>query len=152
MAFVRAYMKPGNTRTVVYQDEKGDKILYQNGSRSWRTNNPGNIAKSTFATKQGAIGDDGINAIFPDVATGHAALEALLKGLKYLNSTIPDAFARYAPASENDPKAYSAFILKKTGLAPDRTLASLTGGEFIKILAAIQGFEGWREGKIIAGA
>jgi len=32
----------------------------------------------------------------------------------------------------------------------DRTLASLTPEEFAKLLAAIQAYEGWKEGKIVA--
>jgi len=81
MPFTRAYAKPGDSRTIVYEDDKGNKTNYQNGSRSWRNNNPGNIIKGKWADKHGAIGDDGAMAVFPDYETGRAALEALLKGV-----------------------------------------------------------------------
>ena len=148
MGFVKAYPKTQGGRTVVYEDEKGHKTLCQNGSRSWRTNNLGNLAKGGYADRHGAIGDDGANAIFPDRVTGRAALEALLRDAGYRSRTIPAAMKCYAPAPENDPAAYSAFVLKKTGLAADRTLTSLTPNEFAKLLAAIQAFEGWKEGKV----
>jgi hypothetical protein len=84
MPFVKAYPKTSGGRIIVYEDEKENQTLYQYGSRSWRTNNPGNIARGKFCTRHGAIGDDGVNAIFPDVAAGFAALGAqLLQGSAY---------------------------------------------------------------------
>ena len=148
MGFVKAYCRDEGGLTIVYEDEKADRTVYQRGSRSWRTSNPGNIAKGGYADRHGAIGDDGANAIFPDCSTGRAALEALLRDASYSSRTIPAAMKCYAPAPENDPAAYSAFILKETGLEPDRKVSSLTPAEFGKFLAAIQIFEGWKEGKV----
>lgn len=148
MAFVKAYPKEGSSRAVVYEDEKGNKSVYQHGSRSWRTNNPGNLAKGAYCDRHGAIGDDGENAIFPDLESGLAALQALLKSQGYVNHTISEAMKLYAPYPINNPEAYTAFILKNTKLAKSRTLASLAPEEFAKLLGAIQTFEGWKEGKI----
>ncbi len=49
------------------------------GSRSYRNNNPGNIKLGSFAKQFGATeADNQGHAIFPDYASGRAALEALL--------------------------------------------------------------------------
>jgi hypothetical protein len=48
-------------------------------TRGDRNNNPGNIEYGKFALAHGAVGTDGRFAIFPDKATGVAAMKALLK-------------------------------------------------------------------------
>ena len=43
--------------SVLYEADDGSKVLRSGGSRTWRSNNPGNIsAKGGFASRHGAIG------------------------------------------------------------------------------------------------
>lgn len=45
-----------------------------------------------------------------------------------------------------EEEKYRRYLLKKTGLAPDRTLGSLTKEEFECFRNAIETMEGWKEG------
>lgn len=130
---------------VAYSD--GMKV---GGSRSWRNNNPGNIMAGQFATGHGAIGSDGQFAVFPDEATGKAALTSLLKGDSYKDLSVADTMAKYAPPTENDTKAYTAAVSKATGLDATRTMGSLSDDEMENFTAAIQKHEGWRAGETMA--
>ncbi len=92
------------------------------GPRNLRNNNPGNIEYGAWAKAHGATGSDGRFAVFPDAATGSAAVDALLQsyGNRGLN-TVGGVIGRWAPASENDTSGYAATVAKRLGVgANDR--------------------------------
>ena len=126
---------------VVYANE-----VRSGGSRAWRNNNPGNIIGGKFATSQGAIGNDGRFAIFPDEATGSAALTNLLRSDGYKDLTVADAMKKYAPPAENDTAGYTAAVEKATGLSGDKKMGTLTDEEMGSFTEAIRTHEGWIEG------
>lgn len=96
------------------------------GSRANRNNNPGNIEFGEFAIAHGATGSDGRFAIFPDAATGFAALTALLVNF-YKGLTLPQFVEKYAPSSENDTGAYVQNLSSWTGLNPDQPIDGAIG-------------------------
>lgn len=132
---------------MLYVAEDGSLTLRIGGSRPWRTFNPGSLDFGEFAQRHGAIGTDGRLAIFPDYETGRAALSALLHGGSYINLSIYNAIARYAPPDENDTSGYRGMISQFTGLDIDRILNTLNEGEFDSVLDAIQRVEGYIEGE-----
>ncbi|MCD9228933.1 hypothetical protein ACPPTR_10495 [Ralstonia pseudosolanacearum] len=92
------------------------------GPRNLRNNNPGNIEYGAWAKAHGATGSDGRFAVFPDAATGSAAVDALLQsyGNRGLN-TVSRVIGRWAPASENSTSGYAATVAKRLGVgANDR--------------------------------
>ncbi|MDO3527537.1 hypothetical protein ACNRBH_09200 [Ralstonia pseudosolanacearum] len=92
------------------------------GPRNLRNNNPGNIEYGAWAKAHGATGSDGRFAVFPDAATGSAAVDALLQsyGNRGLN-TVSGVIGRWAPASENNTSGYAATVAKRLGVgANDR--------------------------------
>ncbi len=137
-------------RRILYVDEAGKQFLYCEGSRAWRTHNPGNIIRGAFATKHKAIGDDGINAIFGSVEAGLEALKALLKGSTYSPLSIELAMQRYAPDEDgNDSAAYARFIEQETGIPMNSVIGGLSDVDFAKLLGAIQTMEGWKVGEVL---
>jgi len=102
-------------------------------NRATRNNNPGNINFAPWtAAKFGAVletipeGYDEVArfAHFPDVATGWAAMRALLTE-SYVGLTIAAALAKWAPPSDgNNVSAYQAGVCASTGLTPDTVLTS----------------------------
>ena len=87
------------------------------GSRPQKNNNPGDLEYGKFAKAHGAIGTDGRFAIFPDAATGYAAMAALLHSA-YAGMTIEAALNKYAPPVENQTNVYLAHVCEWTGLQP----------------------------------
>lgn len=151
MAFVRAYSPA--PRKVVYLDESEQKTTYSGGSRAWRTQNPGNIVRGRFADAHGAIGDDGVNAIFPSEESGRSALVALLRTSTYQRLTVAGTIERYAPASDgNDPEQYQRFVRSQTGLDLARVMNTLNEEELQALRSAIEKMEGWRPGDIVGHA
>ena len=134
--------------TVTYVDNKGGITIYKDGKRSWRNNNMGNMVKTPFTKRHGAIGDDGTFAIFPDYDTGRSAESALLTGPTYSNLSIADAVAKLTPKYTNDTAKYIADLKKMTGLDVARKISSLKSSEIDKVLDAIKQLEGWEEGTI----
>ncbi len=143
--FVRAY-EGESWRTRIYETSDGRKYVKEGGSRSWRNNNPGNIIKSKFANRHGAIGDDGRFAIFPDYETGRTALSNLLLTTRYQTNTIYGAIADYAPPFENDTDNYRRFIQRKIGLDLNTRLSNLNSHQLSSVINAIQQIEGYRVG------
>ncbi|NNC06407.1 hypothetical protein HJC10_26600 [Corallococcus exiguus] len=131
-------------------------VLYPNevrgeGTIAWRNNNPGNIRNGAFANAHGAFkGKHNRHfAIFPNHATGFAALIELLKTQQYQTLSVTAAMKRYVPASDdNDPVAYARTLSKKTGVDVNRLLSSLSSAELQKFAAAIQQVEGWKAGVV----
>ncbi len=137
----------GSKKTiVVYSDNDGNKLVKENGSRSWRNNNPGNIRSGTFANRYGSIGSIERFAIFPDYETGRAALRSLIRGPSYVNLSIYNAIEKYAPIKENNTANYKKLISKLTGLDGNRKISSLNDQELDKLLNAIEKIEGYVKG------
>jgi hypothetical protein len=84
-------------------------------NRPQRNHNPGDIEYGDFAKRHGATGSDGRFAIFPDDATGMAALQALLASPNYANLSLEDKIKRFAPSNENNTAAYVASVKKYLG-------------------------------------
>ncbi|HEY5828855.1 MAG: TIGR02594 family protein [Hyphomicrobiaceae bacterium] len=146
MPFVRArLLRP---KQVLYESDTGEHLVYEGGTRAWRTNNPGNIKFGSFADAHGAIGNDRLNAVFPDAQIGRDAIGALLRTPSYQRLTVAGAIARYAPPQENDTAAYQRFVARKTGLEPGRAMSSLSNQELAAVIGAIQVIEGWSPGTI----
>jgi len=128
-------------------------VVYDNevrveGSRAWRTNNPGNLEYHQFARDHGAIGPDGRNAVFPDEQTGAEAIAALLQTNTYQLLTIREAITRYAPPDENDTEDYINTIRRQTGLDPNTRMSSLTPNQLMSVVRTIRVVEGWRPGQV----
>jgi hypothetical protein len=145
---VSAEKGPG--RSIIYTDENGKKTVKKDGSPAWRNNNPGNIIKGSWARRQGAIGDDGKFAIFPDVETGRKAKKSLLTGKYGEYDSIRKMIRVYAPKSDNnDPEKYADHIERWASLDVDNTkIKDLKPEELEKLLDAMQRQEGFQEGTI----
>lgn len=96
---------------------KGSKANRPKANRPQRNHNPGDIEYGDFAKTHGATGSDGRFAIFPDDATGFAALRALLGTQGYSSLTIEQAIGKFAPPKENDTAKYVRDVTKSTGLS-----------------------------------
>lgn len=136
-------------QTTIFTTSDGQKIKHIGGSVAWRNNNPGNIKKSDFAYKNGAIGETDKWAVFPDEQTGLKAIVNLLKTGNYYNLSVSGAIHRWAPTSDNnDPQKYSERVEQLTGLNADTKINRLKDDDLLKIARAIQKIEGWTPGTI----
>lgn len=151
MPYIRAEVgekSAGSDKTArIYYDQDGNKMVKVDGSRSWRNNNPGNLAYYKFSKENGAIGSDGTFAIFPDYETGQRARKKLLKGSQYHHLTIKEMAYKYEPESSEKSESYCKCILSRSRLETERKLDSLDDEEFDKLLQAMQACEGWEVGK-----
>jgi hypothetical protein len=108
------------------QDD-GSFEIRKGGTRSWRNNNPGNIAYGKTAIANGALGKDEYGtAIFPTEEVGRRAALATLQSPTYQAFTLDQAIAEWAPSHENDTARYQRFVQSQTGLAGDTRLNTLT--------------------------
>lgn len=152
----------GNVRT--YTTQGGGNFRKVGGSRSWRNNNPGNMEYGTFAKSHGAIGTDGRFAIFPTEEAGRRAKEALIfesnggkrlpnnpldygAGIGYRDKTLTQMIAAYAPASENNTRAYQQRVLAAVG-GRNKRMRDYTPAERKAIMQAMLVVEGWKVGRI----
>jgi hypothetical protein len=136
----------GQGTTLTYTNADGTTTTLSGGSAAWRDNNPGNLVYNSYTQSLGAIGSNGNFAVFPDVATGTAALTALLNGPTYQALSVNDAIARYAPAFENNTSAYQAFVTNSLGASGSTTLSSLSQSQMQTLQSAIQHQEGYTAG------
>lgn len=95
-------------------------------------NNPGAIQAGPFATAQGATGSSGGFAVFPDVATGTAAEDALVSRYAGAGYTLSDLINAWSPpnAPGNSPEAtqnYINFVANATGANPNTPVSQLSG-------------------------
>ena len=151
----------GNVRT--YTTQGGGSFRKIGGSRSWRNNNPGNMEYGAFAKAHGAIGTDGRFAIFPTEEAGRRAKEALIfesnggkrlpnnpldygAGIGYRDKTLTQMIAAYAPASENNTRAYQQRVLAAVG-GRNKRMRDYTPAERKAIMQAMLVVEGWKEGR-----
>ena len=97
-----------------------------------QNNNPGNLRAGPGATGVDARGI----AIFPDLATGEAALQHQVdlnigRGLTLdeFFAGKPGVYAGYAPAADsNDPSSYAASVAGWLGIDPNTPLGALQAG------------------------
>jgi len=96
-----------------------------------RNNNPGNLRAGV-----GQTGTSGGYAVFPDLATGWAALDNQIqlninKGLtlEEFFAGKPGVYPGYAPqADSNNPNQYAAFVASQLGIDPNTPLSDLVSG------------------------
>ena len=99
--------------------------FYVEGSRPNRNKNPGDIEFGRFATAHGATQGDPRFAVFPDAATGWAAMKALFQGPAYKGLTVAEALNKWAPPVENQTNAYIANVCKWAACQPTDVIDSL---------------------------
>lgn len=134
-------------RVVAIPQDDGSFEIRRDGTRSWRNNNPGNIAMGGIARAHGALGkDDKSKAIFPTEEMGRRAAMAVLQSPKYQAFTLDRAIEAWAPPSENDTPRYQGFVRSQTGLAGNTPLSSLTPQQMRRLYDAIVRYEGWGKG------
>ncbi len=135
------FTSKGKTVTYYYP---GDSVVVLKGNIPNRQNNPGALKYGEFAKNHGAIGKGARGfAIFPSAEEGIEALKALLQSENYKNLTIFEAMKRFAPACENDPKAYADGIRKTTGIDAAKKLYELTKDELVLVVHKIVVTEGF---------
>jgi RHS repeat-associated protein len=140
----------GKTVEITYSN--GIVQVRKNGSRSWRNNNPGNLRNYPWVKKHGSIGQAGGGApgkppfaVFPDMETGEALRENLLRGLRYQGLTLDAMIATY---SETDVTAYQAFMREETGLSGNTLNTNFSGAEWNSLFSAMLTYEHFTEGTV----
>lgn len=133
---------------VIYVKKDGIKIKRSGGSTSWRTNNPGNIINSGFASANGAVGAAGRFAVFPNEEAGLQATIKLLRGKNYVNLQLSQVYHRWAPKGDgnNNPDAYANYVSKHSGVPLNKKINELNDNEMMRVARAMQKFEGWSIG------
>lgn len=128
---------------------KDGTVEKRTGHRNWRNNNPGNIEwRGGFAKRNGGIDTDGRFALFTTYTVGREAKRKLLfTGVNYVNLTLSNAIARYAPKFENDTAGYARAVLKVVNNV-DQVVSLYTKAEQDKILDAMQRVEGYVVGRV----
>jgi peptidoglycan hydrolase-like protein with peptidoglycan-binding domain len=124
--------------------------LRRSGVRNWRNNNPGNLEYGGFAKAKGAVGTDGRFAVFPTLEIGAKAKEDLVFGNNYINLSIRNAIAKYAPEKENDVNMYVGRIVQATRATPDTVLKDLTPEQRTAMMNTISQVEGFKTGTVVA--
>lgn len=159
----------GEGLSIVYYDKEGNKLTRRKdptpkslkGSKAWRHNNPGNLAKGAHTRQHGAIGsasyivknEEGkdqeyIFAIFPSYEVGRAAMVALFKEERYLKLTLEALPRKYTGVKDGKPDtkeaiAYRDFLKKSTKFDMNRTIRSLSDDEFNTLIKKMENYEGW---------
>jgi hypothetical protein len=125
--------------------------IRKDGNRNWRNNNPGNVTPGYYASLSGAIGDDDVFSIFPDVSSGNDAMYNFLGSVPYLYEkkrgdqpeTLDEAIYRYAPPPDNDTPAYQAYVHQHTGISGDTLMIQLSEDERLDVMEAMKHVEGF---------
>jgi hypothetical protein len=99
--------------------------FYTPGTRPNRNSNPGDIEYGPFAQAHGATHGDPRFAVFPDAATGFAAMAALFRSHGYSGLTVEQALNRWAPPAENQTNIYITNVCAWTGCKPTDLVSSL---------------------------
>lgn len=142
----------GEGLSTVYVRPDGTEDVYAGGTMAWRNNNPGNLKDGDFARRHGAIGaytnDNGTFAVFPDEATGTAALRDLLNVPKYRRMTVDAVIKSYAPPNQNNTAAYQAMVRDAVGVDGTTRLDALSADQLDRLVATIRKKEGAKAGTI----
>ena len=134
----------GPNHITIYYTTDNRLMIKSGGAWTWRNNNPGNMKKGTYTTKNRHSGFSSGFAVFPTLEQVEIALKDLLKnGYKYLS--LQRTISAFAPKEDqNKPAKYLKFILSKIGIKnPNTTVRELNEDQFEKLVAAIKQFEGW---------
>lgn len=129
---------------VIYVKKDGTKIKRSGGSKAWRNNNPGNIKRSVFASANGAVGDDGVFATFPNEEIGLQATIKLLRSKNYRDLQLSQVYKRWSSEAEGD--VYAKFVSKHSGVPFNKRIHELSNNEIMRVARAMQKFEGWTVG------
>jgi hypothetical protein len=132
----------GGTTTINFGGANWGTTQVGTGTIPFRDNNPGDIVSSGFTNNHGAIDSDGRFGVFPTSGQGYQALDSLLHGGSYVDLSISDAIARYAPAMENNTAGYQQFLTNALGVSGNTPLSSLSPAQFQTLENAISRFEG----------
>lgn len=97
------------------------------GTRPQRNNNPGDIEWGKFTQAHGATHGDPRFAVFPDAATGFAAMRALFQSPGYRGLTIEQALNKWAPPVENKTNVYIANVCKWSEKTPETVIDGVLG-------------------------
>jgi len=119
---------------------------HTDGSRNWRSNNPGNLEYGPFTISQGAIGTDGRFAIFPNEEKGTDAAFNRLGSEPYISKNVAQAIESWAPPIENDTAAYQSFVQNLTGFDANTPMDTLSYYEIDELVQVIKTYEGWKVG------
>lgn len=156
------YKNHKGARRVTYEHDDGHTVVHEDGSRSWRNNNPGNL-KGAISRRVG-VDADGFD-IYPDLQTGenarrrmfepggkyysYGSIRQVLGGLKDGEGKLIKGTA-YAPAADgNNPDRYADHIREWTGIDVDnKKIADLTSGEKDLLEDAMKRQERWRVGNV----
>lgn len=115
--------------------------LDANAPLSVRNNNPGNLRdSSTGEFRVFNTPEEGTAAMRSDLTakiTGNSPAMEKNYG-KHYSPTLSNLITTYAPASENDPKAYIATVSKETGLAPDQVLTTKDIDKLMPAMAKVE--------------
>lgn len=129
-------------------------IDWGTGGNSWdapsglhkneRNNNPGNIEYGPWAIAHGATGSDGRFAIFPDLATGYGAAQALLSDYgKGGTNTVGGIIGKWAPSTDhNDVGSYGGFVAKQMGVGVNDKLDMSNPAVISQLTRYIAQYEG----------
>lgn len=112
-----------DTLALAIQQQEG----WYPGSRSYRNNNPGNLI---YVGQSGSSGPDAQGfAVFPDYASGYAALIHQINLDAGRGYTFYEWMARYAPSSDgNNPGSYAQVLAAALGTTPDTQVAMALAG------------------------
>lgn len=116
------------------------------GSFAWLNNNPGNLTGFVNGPDFGQF----LNKfnwhnflIFPDHATGFAAIAAFLRQGPYPSLSILEAFRKYAPASDgNTPHTYAQDVATAANITLDTIVGDLDDDQMFHMQKKIEAIEG----------
>lgn len=112
-------------------------------SRGLRNNNPGNIRLSATRYKGEVESADRAFKSFETAAWGYRAIFMLLHTyqVRHRLNTLRQMIGRYAPPSENDTDAYLEFVTRRTGIAADERVDTLSRLHMVPVAGAISRME-----------
>lgn len=149
--------EPGSITVETADGDKQQRI----GNANWRMNNPGNLRPTQWTMSQpgfvgvGDAGPSGQFAVFATKEYGLKAKENLLFGgqTPYATLSLRDAMYRYAPETDrNDTEAYIRSIVSAVGVPDTTMLSNFSPMQRSSMLAAIEKFEGFAQGKVVQAA
>ncbi len=116
------------------------------GSFAWLNNNPGNLTGVPGGPDYGQLAGK-FNwhrfLIFPTWDAGFTAIAQFLRGPRYLDLSITDAFSLYAPAADgNDPVRYAQDVATAAGVPETTTIAELDDDQMLVMQNKISDIEG----------
>lgn len=119
-------------------------------SRGLRNNNPLNIRHNSDTFVGEVSGKDKSFKTFTDMAHGYRAAFVTLSTYltKYRRDTIEKIIRAWAPPSENNTESYIANVEKRSGVPRNKVLTTMSGDDYIKIVAAMSWSENGRKAVI----